>query len=79
MTDDSPLCHKTYTIRVMSYQRNGEWVPLALVWGPGQREQDGRPITEEGRHALRTRDAADAVAKKLAIQWIDAQFPSAAD
>ena len=79
MTDDSRLCHKTYTIRVMSYQRNGEWVPLALAWGPGQREKDGRPITEESGQAFRTRDAADAVAKKRAIQWIDSQFPSAAD
>jgi hypothetical protein len=79
MTDDSPLYHKTYTIRLMSYQRNGEWVPLALAWAPGQREEHGRPITEENGQAFRTRDAADAVAKRLAIKWIDAQVPSATD
>jgi hypothetical protein len=45
MINESPIRHKTHTIRVMSYQRDGEWVPLALVWARGQREQDGHPIT----------------------------------
>jgi hypothetical protein len=79
MTDESLIRHKTYTIRLMSYQRDGEWVPLALVSRPGQREEEGHPVIEDVSLALRTRDAADAVAKKLAIEWIDSQFPSAAD
>jgi hypothetical protein len=32
-----------------------------------------------GQEPLSTKEAADAVAKKLAIEWIDLQFPSAAD
>jgi hypothetical protein len=79
MTDESLIRHKTYTIRLMSYQRQGDWVPLALVSSPGQREEEGHPVSGEAIQALRTRDAADAVAKKLAIEWIDSQCPSAAD
>lgn len=79
MTDESLIRHKTYTIRLMSYQRQGEWVPLALASSPGQREEEGHPISGEVSQALRTRDAADAVAKKLAIEWIDSQCPSVAD
>ena len=63
----------------MSYQRDGEWVPLALVSRPRQRQEDGHPVSDDAGLSLRTRDAADATAKKLAIEWIDAQFPSAAD
>ena len=79
MADDSVIRHKTYTIRVMSYHRDGEWIPLALVSSPGQREEDGHPVREDVSCELRTREAADAVAKKLAIEWIDSQYPSAAD
>lgn len=79
MTEESLIRHKTYMIRVMSYKRDGEWVPLALVSRPGQREEEAHPVKEDVSLALRTRDAADAVAKKLAIEWIDSQFPFAAD
>ena len=79
MTDESLLRHKTYTIRLMSYQRQGEWVPLALVSRAEQREAEGHPVSGEVSQASRTRDAADAIAKKLAVEWIDSQFPSAAD
>ena len=79
MTDESLLRHKTYTIRLMSYQRQGEWVPLALVSRPEQREEEGHPVSGEVSQASRTLDAADALAKKLAVEWIDSQFPSAAD
>ena len=81
MADESLIRHKTYTIRLMSYQRQGDWVSLALVSSssPGQREEEGHPVSGEAIQALRTRDAADAVAKKLAIEWIVSQCPSAAD
>ena len=79
MSDESLHRHKTYTIRLMSYPRDGEWVPLALVSSTGQREEEGHPVSGEVNKASRTRDAADAIAKKLAIEWIDSQFPSAAD
>jgi hypothetical protein len=61
----------------MSYRRQGDWVPLALVSSPGQREEEGHPVTGDVSAALRSREAADAVAKKLALEWIDSQFPSA--
>jgi hypothetical protein len=75
MTDPSLIRHKTYTIRLMSYRRNGQWVPHALVCGPGENEASGHPVTGDRQESL-TREAADAVAQKLAIEWIDLQFPS---
>jgi hypothetical protein len=56
MTDESLIRHKTYTIPLMSDQRDGEWVPLALVSRPGQRLEDGhQSATMRGfRYALET-------------------------
>ena len=79
MSDESLIRHKAYTIRLMSYQRQGEWVPLALVSRPEQREEEGHPVSGAENNAMRTRDAADAIARKLANEWIDLQFLSADD
>jgi hypothetical protein len=46
MTENSVIRHETYTVRVMSYHRDGEWIPLALVSSPRQCEEDGHPICE---------------------------------
>jgi hypothetical protein len=79
MTDEPLIRHKTHTIRLMSNRRNGQWVPHALVCRPGENEASGHPVTGDRQEPLSTREAADDVAKKLAIEWIDSQFPSAAD
>jgi hypothetical protein len=79
MNDEVPILHKTCTIRLMSYRRNGQWVPHAVVCRPAQNEASGHPVTGIRLEPLSTREAADAVAKRLAIEWIGSQFPSAAD
>ena len=76
---DEPLLYKSYIIHLLSYRRDGEWVPLAIASRPNQNKDEGHLVDGAVSQALRTRDDADAVAKKLAIEWIDAQFPSAAD
>ena len=41
-------------------------------------EEPGQPIVDDVEHPLATREAADMVAKKKAIEWIDeVQYPSA--
>jgi hypothetical protein len=52
--------------------------PLPLVEGPGGLENGNRVIRELGEPSP-TREGADAIATKLAIEWIDSQFPSASD
>ncbi len=71
--------HKTRNITLMSYLlAEGGWAPKAwiscCVGGdhPGQQQ-----VVDATDHPLPTKEAADTVAKKLAIEWIDSQFPSA--
>jgi hypothetical protein len=78
MNDEPLTYHKTHTIRVMSYRRDGLWVPLATVYSSPDNEQNGHSVTGNPDDRLPTQEAADAVAKKLGIEWIDSQFPSAA-
>jgi hypothetical protein len=79
MSDEWLIHYKTYTIRLMSYRRDGQWTPLALVSSSSQREGHSHPVSNEALQPLPTKDAADAIAKRLAIQWIDSQLPGAAD
>ena len=72
--------HKTQRITIMSYLlATGDWVPKAWVNSSVGSEHPGQPVVNDVDHPLPTQDAANAVAKKLAIEWIDSQFPSAAD
>ncbi len=72
--------HKTQRITIMSYLlATGDWVPKAWVNSCVGNEHPGQPVVDDVDQPLPTQDAADAVAKKLAIEWIDSQFPSAAD
>lgn len=72
--------HKTQRITIMSYLLGtGDWVPKAWVNSCAGSEHPGQPVVDDVDHPLPTQDAADAVAKKLAIEWIDSQFPSAGD
>ncbi len=72
--------HKTQRITILSYLlATGDWVPKAWVNSCVGSEHPGQPVVDDVDHPLPTQDAADAVAKKLAIEWIDSQFPSAAD
>jgi len=63
----------------MSYRSDGLWVPLATVYSSPDVAQNGHSVTGNPDDRLPTQEAADAVAKKMAIEWIDSQFPSAAD
>jgi hypothetical protein len=72
--------HKTQRITIMSYLlATGDWVPKAWVNDAAESEHPGQPVVDDVDHPLPTQEAADAVAKKRAIEWIDSQFPSAAD
>jgi hypothetical protein len=77
--DQSLILHKTHTIRLISYRSDGQWMPQALVNSPTEREEGGHPLIGDPYHPLPTKEAADAVAKKLAMEWIDLQFASAVD
>ena len=79
MNDQPIIHHKTHTIRLMSYRSDGLWVPLATVYSSPYAEQNGQPVTGNPSDRLLTQEAADIVAKNMAIEWIDSQFPSAAD
>ena len=79
MNDEPPILHTTYTIHLISYRADGRWVPHALVCSPAENEEDSHPVIGNPDDPLPTREAVDAVAKKLAIEWIDSKFPSAAD
>ncbi len=64
----------------MSYLlAKGGWVPKAWVNSSPENREQGQPVVDDLDHPLPTKDAADTVAKKMAIEWIDSQFPSAAD
>jgi hypothetical protein len=77
MTDELAIRHKTYTIALTSYRSDGLWVPTATVRGPSNDEK-GKRVIQDLADPSPTRDGADATAKKLAIEWIDSQFPSVA-
>jgi hypothetical protein len=70
--------HKTYTIQLASYRRKIGWIPKATVKPPEDPEQN-HTIAGKAKDLLPTQEAANAAAKKMAIEWIDARFPSAAD
>ena len=78
MTDEPPIRHKTYTIHLASYRSDGLWIPHATVRGP-ERESNGTRVIRDLGDPSPTREGANATAKKLAVEWIDSQFPSAAD
>ena len=71
--------HKACRITVLSYVlSDGRWVPKAWVMPSPEGEEPGQPIVDDIEHPLATREAADMVAKKKAIEWIDeVQYPSA--
>ena len=74
MTDDCFIYYKTHTIRLMSYRRDEQWVPHALVSPSGCSEDDSYPVSDDATRP--TKDAADEVAKKLAIERIDSGLPA---
>jgi hypothetical protein len=76
MPDEWVVHYKTYIIRLLSYRRDGQWVPLALVSVSSSNEGPSHPVSDETINSFPTKDAADALAKNLAIQWIDSQLPS---
>jgi hypothetical protein len=78
MTDASHIRHKRYIIHLASYRSDGLWVPTANVCGPDS-EGNGTQVIQDLANPSPTLESADGVAKKLAIEWIDSQFPSAAD
>ena len=70
--------HKTHRVTVKSYLlAKGGWAPKAWLNSSPENHEQGHPIVDDLAHPLATKNAADAVAKKLAIEWIDSQFPSA--
>jgi hypothetical protein len=77
MSDQSTVLHKTCTIQLMSYRRKIGWVPKAMVKLPSGAAGKAQAITGNPNEPLASQEAADKAAKKLAIEWIDSQFPSA--
>jgi hypothetical protein len=75
MTDEWLIHYKTYIIRLMSYRRDGQWMPLALVSTSSPSESHSHPVSDDAISPLPSKDAANDVAKRLAIQWIDSQLP----
>lgn len=78
MSDQLAILHKTYTVQLMSYRRKIGWIPKATVKSADEAGK-GQTIAGSPKDLLPTQEAADIVAKRLAIEWIDAQFPSTAD
>ncbi len=73
------VLYKTHTINLISYKlAEGGWVPEAWITTPTEDKEHGHPVRDDSIPPLPTRDAANVIAKKLAIEWIDAQVPSAA-
>ena len=79
MPDEWLIHYKTYIIRLMSYRRDGQWVPLALVSPHTDRGGHSHPVSDETLTPLPTKEGADAAARALATQWIDSQLPSVAE
>jgi hypothetical protein len=71
--------HKTCRITILSYLlSDGRWVPKAWVSPSPESEEPGQPIVDDVEYPLATQEAADRVAKKKAIEWVDeTQYPSA--
>ncbi len=78
MNNQPTIRHKTYSIQLVSYRRKIGWIPKTTVWPP-EGDTKGHTIAGNPKNLLPTQEAADAVAKRLAFEWIDAQFPSAAN
>ncbi len=79
MTEHTVL-HKAHTIHLMSYKLgDGQWVPEAWVHLSSQDKEQGQPLRNDSVAPLPTRDAANAVAKTLAMAWVDTQPPATAD
>jgi hypothetical protein len=68
-----PIFYKSSTIRLLSYRSEGRWVPHALVVSSTEKDEEGRPVTGDFDHPFPTKEAADAVAKELAMKLIDSQ------
>lgn len=70
--------HKTRKVSLMSYLLpEGGWAPKAWIESCVGGEYPGKQVVDAADHLFSTKEAADTVAKKLAIEWIDSQFPSA--
>jgi hypothetical protein len=48
-------------------------VPHALVVGSAEKEEEGHPVSGDLDHPFPTKEAADAVAKELAMEFIDSK------
>jgi hypothetical protein len=69
--------HKGCRITILSYLlTDGRWVPKAWVNRAPDEKEEGQLAVEEIEQPMATREAADTVARKKAIEWIDAQFPT---
>lgn len=70
--------HKTRKVSLMSYLlAEGGWAPKARIESCVDGQCPGQEVVDATDHPLPTKEAADTVAKKLAIERIDSQFPSA--
>ena len=78
MTDEPRIRHKNFMIELKSFRSDGLWVPSATVSGP-EIEREGARVVRGLGDPSPTQEGANAKAKKLAIEWIDSQFPSAVD
>jgi hypothetical protein len=77
MTEYSVI-HKAHTIHLISYKMGeGRWVPEAWVHLSSEERGQGQAIRIDSTPPLPTREAANAVAKKLAIAWVDRQVITA--
>jgi hypothetical protein len=76
MSDPPTIVHKTCTIELMSYRRKIGWVPKALVKCSSEGAGKNHALRGNPKDLLATQEAADTVAAKLAIEWIDSNFPS---
>ncbi len=77
MSDEPTILHKTCAIQLLSYRRKIGWVPKAIVKLSSGGGGKDHPVTGNPKELLPDQEAADKVAQKLAIEWIDSQFPSA--
>ena len=78
MSDEPRIRHKNFMIELKSFRSDGLWVPNATVSGP-ESEREGARVVRDLGDPSPTQEGANDTAKKLAIKWIDAHFPSAAD
>lgn len=71
------VVYKTHLVRLLSYRLGkGAWVPTAWIL-PSIGARDHRHLVcEDSISPLPTRDEANALAKKLATEWIDSLYSS---